>query len=199
MNARRYELNADAAFDHFLKSINGSNELSKSLFKLLDLKKSGCFFTILPNEVNVTDIHKFEQGGLVTNLKGTIGSFLLKLLLRDDSFSFVFDEVLESPSDLIGCKLFTSNGFTYKDQAYYVVQSAANPNLDLINECLEASNTEWHCLGVLTCICFDKLENRELTTDIINDICINAKFIITTSYDGEGYIFWEKRSESDLS
>ena len=68
-------------------------------------------------------------------------------------------------------------------------------DFSLINECLQASDAGWHCLGILTCTNFHELIDRKLTIKMINDICINAKVIMTTSYDGEGYIFWEKISQ----
>ncbi len=192
MNARRYELNIDTAFDHFSKKINGSNELSSTVFRLLDLKKNGRFFTILPDGVNIGNIHKFDQGGIFNNSQEEIILFMLKILLSNSDFSFVFDDVLEEYKDLVEYKLFVSNGFCYKTEAYYVIQAKNNPDRDLISECLEAADAEWHCLGVLTSASFDKLKNKELTIAMIRDICVDAKIIMTTAYDGEGYIFWEK-------
>jgi len=194
MNTRRYELNADAAFDHFSKFINNSNELSSNVFRLLNLKKCGRFFTMLPCDVNINDIHKFEEGGIASNLKKETANFILQLLLTNTNDSLVFDDVLEEYKDLINYKLFMKIGVFYKNEAYYLVQSKKNPNIELINECLQASNAEWHCLGILTSSNFNKFKGKELTIETINDICINAKIIMTTSYDGEGYIFWEKTS-----
>jgi hypothetical protein len=194
MNTRRYELNADAAFDHFSKHINNSNQLSRNVFRFLNLIKCGCFFTMLPSDVNVNDIHRFEEGGIASNLQEEIVNFMLQLLLSSDSNSLIFDDVLEGYNELTKYGLFIKNGVFYKNEAYYLVQSNKNPNFELINECLQASNAEWHCLGILTSTNFNNLKGNELSIETLNDICINAKIIMTSSYDGEGYIFWEKTS-----
>ena len=36
-----------------------------------------------------------------------------------------------------------------------------------------------------------------LDSEILDSICDNAKFVITGAYDGEGYIFWERKSDNE--
>ncbi len=31
-----------------------------------------------------------------------------------------------------------------------------------------------------------------MTLEMVRNICINAELILTTAYDGEGYLFWER-------
>ena len=38
-----------------------------------------------------------------------------------------------------------------------------------------------------------EIKNQKLTIKKIKEICLNTKIIIVGAYDGEGYIFWERK------
>jgi hypothetical protein len=193
---KRYELNKDLAFERFRTTVDSSNELSRNLFKTLDLKENGHFFTFLPIEVDIQHIHDFTRGGMTRDSKDMTIQFLMGKLLSKQGYSLIFDDVLEDYQSLSGYDLFKTNGIRYKNEAYYLLNSKQHPSLSLIRECLRASDAEWHCLGILSLIDLDRLKTKTMTLEMIRHICINADLILTTAYDGEGYILWEKNEQA---
>lgn len=109
------------------------------------------------------------------------------------NYCLIFDDVLEDCKSLSGYSLFEKNGVSYKNEAYYLINPKKHLSFNLIRECLRASDAEWHCLGILFQIDLDKFRTKTITSNMIHDICVKADLILTTAYDGEGYIFWERQ------
>ena len=106
----------------------------------------------------------------------------------------IFDDVLEDCDKLRGYHLFDKFGLNYLNEAYYLLKSEYKPNLELLDECLRASDANWYCLCLLSSANLNDLENRELDISTIQNICQKASIVVTSAYDGEGYIFWRRYS-----
>ena len=79
----------------------------------------------------------------------------------------------------------------YNNEVYYFLDK--KNSMEEIYVTIRKSSEVWHTLFVLTQI--DKV--LALDSEILDSICDNAKFVITGAYDGEGYIFWERKSDNE--
>jgi len=78
----------------------------------------------------------------------------------------------------------------YADEVYYILKHGCSENS--VIKGINSVDLEWHMLVVLT------HGIDQLATPLVNEdfevICRNAKYIMTTAYDGEGYLFWERNA-----
>ncbi len=194
-------------------TLDHANTLSSELLKIVDFK-DGCFFTLLPRDANTERLYEFETGMILPqnpeetcSIAGEISTYsvipttrdeLSQLILEDikskTQLTCVFDDVLRSPSDKFSTNLILSHGFIYENEIYYILQKN-NISNDLIKQCLRASNAFWHSLSILTRADLSSLD-KKLSLEKIKEICINVELIMIGSYDGEGYVFWEKSFDS---
>lgn len=88
--------------------------------------------------------------------------------------------------------LFLSCGLKYGKEVYYRI-AAARANPEIIERCINSSDAIRHYLCLLSKIELNCLDNNSLDLQNIENICRNTNVIIIGAYDGEGYLFWERR------
>ena|ERR1700733_4695992 len=82
--------------------------------------------------------------------------------------------------------------YSYKENVLYAVnQSNISPHL--LKECIQNADAIWHFLAVLTSEHLEDVVDFQLTTDKLTHICENASLLIVGAYDGETYVFWERK------
>lgn len=190
-NLNKVYLKFQPTYDFFFDNLDQTNILSTELLKLIDFKE-GKFFTFFVNDVDMSKIHNFKLGGIANGVRDHINSIVLNELNNNIGYSCIFDDVNNDYDECDNEDPFFQNcGLFYKKENYYYVDQK-NKSIDLINDCLRASNAIWHSLCVFSEINLQKIKNKELTLHDIKNICLQVKLIMILAYDAEGYIFWEK-------
>lgn len=188
----RYELDFETAFKYFVKKLNKTNTLSTELIEVVDFSL-GTFYTLLPEKTRVDEVNEFRRGRIAVGVRDFVNIIILEKLTHNYSVSCVFDDVATTFRNDYDEPLFLSCGFSLEKEVYYILNSS-NVNLPLIEDCFNSSNAIWHSLCILTnanlneILIKKKLEQKKLT-----EICQKVQMIIVGAYDGEGYIFWEKK------
>lgn len=213
MKLNRHELDFDLTYKYIQQNLNETNALSSELLKLIDFK-NGVFFTLLPNEANFERCYKFEEGAILPQypeqkyyVSGKECSYSMKPSIRKEISKLIYKE-MNKTSKLICIldsvnssyeEMFLRDPFYYfrknhNDEIYLLINNNS-AYIELILECLRYSNACWHSLCILTTCSFEDSAGRELSSEKIKEICLTTKIIIVGAYDGEGYIFWEKRQK----
>ncbi len=211
----KYELDHEKTCAYFVDHIQCEKKLSTKIVEVVNFSQ-GKFFTLLPNDANVENIYEFDQSIIPAIPYGTqtyeipnrtekfhpnqvittdreCSEFILYYLkLRKNHFAVVENYNLTPKNSHAFIKKVEIA--TVNDEVYYVLVSSNT--VDEIYETLRKSNAEWHFLTILTKLNYAPLN---LTDDLILQICTNAQFIITSAYDGEGYIYWESNQTRTLN
>ncbi|MGE0831248.1 MAG: hypothetical protein AB7N99_01145 [Simkaniaceae bacterium] len=208
LNEHKLDFNLTSGY--FKENLEGTNDLSSEILNIINFQQ-GNFFTLLSPNSNLMHLSKFKEGGLLPSnpieqycIKGKkssysniptiqteISDFIFKEM-NEKQLNCVFDDVIRSPNDKKPTNLFINYGFTHQNEIYYIIEkNSASPQL--IENCLEKSNAFWHSLCILTKTNFSDLNKKMLSQEKLTEICHNTKIIIVGAYDGEGYLFWEKK------
>jgi hypothetical protein len=186
----RYEFSFEDVFLYFQDNLVNTNTLSSSLIKLINFQ-TGQFFTLF-HEANLEKIKEFRQGGIVSGIKDQIENIVLDKLISDDKLSCIFDDTTSTFKPNYMGRLFQSCGLFYGTEIYYLVTRQI-ASLNILSRCFFASEAIWHSLCVLTTADLNNISDKKLSLEKMKEICLNATLIIIGAYDGEGYIFWEKK------
>ena len=212
----KYILNFKKAYKYVLKVLEDGNQLSFELIKNINFKQ-GHFFTLLPEEADLSKIHQFFFGGIIPPKDVGYKSVILKnstrrftplqvLVLRNELVQFIddflnlnkesaciFENVIKLISDPQN-EFYRNYGMFFDKNIYYKILSSQRDK-DIILQGIKENEEAWHFLCVLIDLQQDDFINKKLTLRKIRKISIKTKIIIVGAYDGEGYVFWEKDEE----
>lgn len=192
----KYNLKFEDTYPYFIKHIKCDRKLSETVLQKVNFKE-GYFFTFLPSYAFKDKLYHFSSGILpsfptetktvwqVVSKGWKIEEFIHNYLIQDIKNISVMDQYIAEYSD------FMVEGVDvvfYQNEVHYIIKSDA-PLKSIYNAVKDADHG-WHLLVILTQdLNLTKKTFEEIDFDII---CHNLKYIITTCYDGEGYLFWEK-------
>ena len=209
----RHNLDYNKVLEFVKEQLEDVNILSIELLKMINFSK-GMFFTLLPKDFNKKNLYKFTEGGILPQnpmeeyyIKGKIcfysrtpciddilANILVKIIKNNKKLTCMIDDFNKSAKGKHHMELFNAYGMSYNDEVYYSLNKE-NITKKNIMDCLKSSLTFWHSLGLV----FEgNLNDKNLTLDRINYICLNTKMIFVGAYDGEGYVFWEKNEDNLL-
>jgi hypothetical protein len=127
---------------------------------------------------------------IIPTMHDEIACFLFQEGKKSDSFVYIFDDVLGSPSESYLQEKNEKKYVIFHEKEVYYQVKCEKATIDYIIKYIERSNASWHSLCVLT---KHRLpHSEEFTLDQIKKACLNTQLIMVGAYDGEGYIFWEK-------
>lgn len=187
--------------DPYFKAHIDWKSLSLKILKKINFN-DGKFFTFLPNTARLDRLYDFKSGIHPPN--PMIGNYEPVTRLSTELSYFIHEFLSKSTNELNRLSIIEhaygekSNPhifiedvkikFIGKKEVYYILDSANS--LDQIRQVISASDCAgWHFLAILT-------ENFKIPDDVSDiNICNYIRYIITTAYDSEGYIFWEKNPE----
>ncbi|NGX35811.1 MAG: hypothetical protein K1000chlam1_00644 [Candidatus Anoxychlamydiales bacterium] len=211
----KFTLEFDKAFDYFRDILEDGNTLSSELLKTINLKQ-GFFYTLLPKEAIKKRVYRFCYGGLIPpkdvgnkpvyleNLKkefvplkvhtlhDELTEFINNWLQINQTSTCIFEDITSLFSLNYKEPLFLSHGLFYYKEIYYKITKRTS-SIQLIKDCMYVSDALWHFLCILTEVDFSDIKDKNLTLKKIKEICLNTKIIIVGAYDGEGYVFWERK------
>lgn len=207
----KYEIDFNKIKTDFFDILDGGNILSELIIKNVNFD-NGKFYTFLPKSANFENICRIKIGGilpqnpLLEHIVNGRKSFYSYIPNNDDEicliltnylkmgFSCIMDDVTRSIND----KYFTKHYghldrfiFLINNQIIYLLNDDTI-SLKIIKEILSNSSAFWHSLGIL----LDKkinFPNKEITLNELTNICDNIRIVFVNAYDGEGYVFWERR------
>lgn len=187
---KKYQLNHQKAYEFFREKLLDVNILSTNLIDLINFS-SGEFFTLLPADINLEQLHQFHAGGMCKSIKDEIIKIIYSFLRVHTHTSCIFDDFNADFSP--GCQdsLFLECGFSYQKEIYYVL-THKKMSEELIRRCFFASNAIWHFLCILADINFSHKANAVFARNDIRSICETTKLIMINAYDDEGYVFWTR-------
>jgi hypothetical protein len=193
----KYLLDFEQAFSYFIERIKWKS-LSLEIVKQVNFK-SGTFFTLLPLNARVDRLYHLK-GGIhppnprignyepITTLDRELSEFIYDFLSITDNLRFVIIE------NTFGARNATSEleieGISIQcignEEVYYIIPP--NASINSIWRSIDYSEEVWHFLAIL----IEGLPLDAFDENNFEEICKHIRYIITTAYDGEGYIFWEK-------
>jgi hypothetical protein len=205
----KHKLKFDSAWEYVRENLDNVNALSSELLNLLDFK-NGYFFTLLPDEANLTEIYHFKCGGIllqypeeehvVNGYKSTyswipdidkeLSPLILKEIKSKYELSCVFDKVSGTPSNAYYIYYSDAHPLFNEKEVYFLIEQK-NISIDVLLKCLRASTSFWHSLCVFTTADFNGV-TETLSLEKIKEICLKTQLVMVGAYDGEGYLFWEK-------
>ena len=186
----RYELDSKLSLDYIQQNFNKTNELSS---QMLDALCSGVgeFYVLLPEGVNLNRIHELDQGYITSCINKEICRYVIGVIEYKEC-SCIFDDVNAVFSGEFKDDFTSKYSLFYEDEVYYSIKRSMLSE-DAFFQCMKASDGIWHSLCVVTDINLDEVIGKGVDQDMIREICANAQLAMISAYDGEGYIFWEKR------
>ena len=196
----KHQLEYDKIKFYLEQTLESVNALSNILLTI-DLKQ-GHFFTFLPAQMNLREILNLESGlsCYAINIENNIQfipdriepvEFILSKTSLNSSLNCIFDAVNHSPQDGYFQKNPDNYLVHFQDEVYYFLRNhqISSP---LVARYLHNSKAFWHSICVLT---EANLESSqiELSLDFLEQVGLKTKIILIGAYDGESYIYWEKK------
>jgi hypothetical protein len=204
---KKHALDFSVTLPYFFNHIGCGKILSQRICKYTDFSH-GSFFTILPPNALVDRLFSFENGGIIPPVPYSISkdhpsAFHAKKIITmdwecseffsrffkksDTNLAVVENYILEPNSPYVGIE--NVKMIPFHSDVYYFLNK--NNSVHDIYKTIRKSSQVWHFLAVLTEL---KKGIPSLVTDgVIQEICENTRMIVAGAYDGEGYIFWEKK------
>lgn len=207
----KLELPFEETKNYFVAVLKDTNIISNSLVDFVEFGE-GVFFTLLPKDANLNQINQFHSGGilrqnpvleykiegkkaryqLIPTIREPVCKLIVEMVKKNINLSCIIDDVTIPLRYYEQDSLFQNFGYSYNQEVFFI-QTNNNISETTTIECLQASNSFWHSLCILTAVDFNNFLDRKLTLTQIEQICRNAKLILVGAYDGEGYVFWEKK------
>jgi hypothetical protein len=207
----RIELDFEKTIPYVKDQLDINNVLSQEISKRIDFN-TGNFFTLLPQEADLTDLYSFSIGGKmptgqvieqfdpelnqtvivaerINSIKKEVAEIITTKIKNNDSLACIFEDVTWEPTDNLDEARAKKVLHICNNNVYYII-SNSHLAFDSVVSCMSDANAFWHCLFVLSKV--GSMNYPEmLTKDTIISFCKHAELIICGAYDGEGYIFWE--------
>lgn len=208
-DVKKHVLDHTKTIDYFVDSISSGKLLAQEILSRVNFEK-GNFFTILYTSADLSKVYSLSGGtilpafphGKPVYLEGcsepyqplmrltmdeACSEFVHSFLSESRQNSAIFESFLEEATDPhVGIKNVPM--LTKEKEVYYRLDFRNSE--EEVYDALRRTQLAWHFLGILT-------QGKQLHTTIHTDDCESliqkCKFIITTAYDGEGYLFWEPK------
>jgi len=215
---KKYRLNSEITLKYIIYNLEGGNVLSHEILKSIE-SNEGHFFTLLPHDANIERLYEFEAGvilpqnpeikcftngreesySITPSIKNELEHIIYNELKNNPKYSCLFEDLLNSPKSSHS-EFFKLNNliFFYHQEVYYLV-THENLKKNNISKCLHNSNALWHSLCVVSKANYKSLKDQKITLNQIHEISTHAELVIVGAYDGEGYIFWEKKGSDFFS
>ncbi len=192
----------------FISHIRYGRTLSQSIINEMNFHE-GCFYTILPDNAVLSQLYEFRYGRIIpptptneTVYLDKVGEFHpMEVLAMDTECSeFIYDFLSEDKDNYAILEYAIAKSSDYDGpignvkvmfngkEVYYLLDHTATMNE--IWGALRSTSMSWHSLIILgkgLRQVSEKFESKNWSA-----IGQEAIFIITSAYDQEAYIFWEK-------
>lgn len=195
----RIDLDFEKTLSFFQKHIQVDRILSEKVLQHINWEE-GRFFTFLPSGAAFEQLYDFEKGWILPpfgkNCRGNyeivptmdeeIAKYICEFVKRPNRLA-LFEHYNFSPTNR---HIFIEGiDITFFGNEVYYFANYKTPQ-EAVSYTLSDSSLVWHSLTVLS----EGMESlpKQLTEEDINNVCSHVTHIITTAYDREGFIIWEK-------
>lgn len=205
----QHHLDYEKTILYFIDHIESDKTLSQKLIEKINFNQ-GIFYTFLPSNADISMIYSFPSGGIIPpipygtityKIEGVSENFHPQQVITMDrecsEIISTYTKEKEQNCAVIENYMFDPESphtpiknvkmVPYKNEVYYFLDK--KNSIEEIYKTIRKSKEVWHSLFILTRINIPIILNEE----IMNQICENVKYVIASAYDGEGYIFWERR------
>lgn len=183
----------------------------KTLSKLLKQRiavSSGITYALVPQNIELPRLRKFESGGLLPqanenvvplemgviavpkpNLINAMAQVIAQILRANPERFCVFEELMMRPEDPLTATL-PSLLLRYREELYHVCLSG--DSTEKVERILRQAHS-WACAGVVACpkrIIRSQGHVIDITRESLETIVAGAQFVIVDAYDGESYVVW---------
>ena len=209
MKLKKHILDFTKTCKYFVDHINAGKTLCNMVVDETDFKE-GVFYTYLPEDAKTSRLYQYSSGGIIPNiiLEGKVyhtaegkpyhpelfqstinetSSFIRSFLKKNKNSKLVVDNYYESINSKF-VHIENVDLFIFSDEVYYILDE--KNSVSEITEAVDKSDILWHSMILLVENC--KKVSGSVSVKYLNEICSGIKFIIVGSYDGEGFLFWEK-------
>ena len=115
---------------------------------------------------------------------------LAQIHQQETTLISIYDDFHSSPETTTGEDAIDRFAYFNQQEVYHILDHK-NASEDNIHDCVWASDTLWHSLCVLNTAKLN-LDQKQLSTIDIQEICKHAQLIFIYAYDGDGYLFWQR-------
>lgn len=192
-------------------SLENANLLSIELLKFIK-SNSGVFYTLLPDDADISRLNQFDSFILKQNpvlelgngekkskyqtiptIRDELCEFLMERVCVNNKLACIFDDFNSTYKEGYVSDLFSHCGIHYNAEVYYLVDSSFISK-EVLLKCLRRSNTFWHSVCVLSEVSKQDVvyEENKFNLNTAQKICSKMQLAMFGAYDGEGYVFWEK-------
>ena len=193
MKLKHFDLDFEKTLAYFKDNLKGTNTLSNHVLKHIT---QGTFYTFLPHDTSMNDIHRFKIGGISKGpLTEKFPQFLLTFIQKNQNQLLLFDSCRVQPKKEFQDLLLLNHGRSIKNEVYFQV-SGEEASFELLDQCYNRSYAIWHSLCILTEAQSLGLPNTEITDKELDEISKNIKMIFLLAYDGEGTVIWSKSNNT---
>lgn len=191
------------ALDHVKYVLKHGKTLSSCILKCCNID-SGKVTTYLPVDVSEEEAKKFKYGGKVRispEHNAPIHStteYLVKViqtfLNNGDNNLCIFEDATSIPSDP-RISLKDTRILIFNNEVYYVLFKKDAKSKEKIDNTIWDSDSHWHFVCVMTSIAREIVffrNNINISKINLKSLAKRTEKIAIGSYDGEGYLIWNK-------
>lgn len=181
--------------------------LSKTTNKSTNFTE-GQFYTLLPANAHVENILKFPCGGIIPSIPLTpaqktphpqkivtmeakCAELLWEYLQQKTRIIIIAEPLDEAREPDIGLDNIAYS--VYQDEVYHILYPSNS--LDDVYNAVWSATTVWNAFILLTS--FPTRLPPTLDLEIFEYLTKQTQGIVTSAYDGESFIFWEKQPATD--
>ena len=208
----KHSLEFNKTLAYFLEYLEDRNKLSETLLNYHDFTK-GCFYTLLTKDADISKLYQFNIGGIlphnptqeiyiesigktfqgeiINTINAELSELIYIILKSKKNLNFLMEELILSLFDK-PIDLYKNIGMHFSDEIFYLI-SQKKITRNLIIQAIKECKYAWHFVSII----FEQKKlnftNKEIKKDDFLQICSKVSFVIVGAYDGEGYVFWEKK------
>jgi hypothetical protein len=208
----KHTLEFNKTLEYFLEYLEERHKLSDTLLKYHDFTQ-GSFYTLLTKDANIAKLYQFNIGGIlphnhtheiyieslgksfqgeiVNNLDIELSQFIYSTLRTNKNLAFLMEELILSLMDK-HIDLYNVIGKHFENELFYLI-SQNNLTKSLVTQSIKECSYAWHFVSVLFEQKKMNFTKKEIKHEDFLQICSKVSFVIVGAYDGEGYVFWEKK------
>ncbi len=175
----------------------GGKTLARAVLAEINLAKM-YKTTFLPENIQKNIIEDYNSGGIASAsmTENWLAQKIQNFLSSDENNTVFFEHALAKKNDPWLQESQVQAVF-YNDEVYFPLFSNQVTDIECIKETKNAAETAWLLLGFMTSVPNSCLMITDaINLDAIQNLAQSTEHIITSAYDGEGYIICSKIKEA---
>ena len=185
----KYTLKLEEVMRYITGNLESTNTLSRFVLETTPFS-NGAFFTFLKNDLSEKQLYEFRHGGVGSRKKDLYINLIHQELISSNEGCCFFDCIDQDYNPSSQSNLTDKIEIHYQKELYFAVTQNIVTK-ELLLECFRESDCIWHSLIVLSNHPFSKKKDQSITSNELEKIARNAKYVLLRAYDMEGYVVWK--------